>query len=159
MKIAICLSIFIFANGAITVSAQNDIKLEVNAKLPAKYGKKSNRYIATAASQMFPFVEISIKKVNYLIAFDEHTRKIKYIYTSDKDFIDADGRKVGSEITLPWDKIDVLGYFQLRGPEDQNGWQPVVGYSEAFEGDFLERVKKAGQLTATIGGFAKGYNY
>jgi len=94
-----------------------------------------------------------------MIAFDKATRKIKYIYTDDEDFRSADGLRVDQEITIKWDDLDVLGYFQLRGLPDKNGWQPIVGRMSAFEGDFLDRVKKAGHLTTEIDGFAKGYNY
>jgi len=141
------------------VRPQTDIRLEINSKLPAKYANKSLGLTQTAASQLFPFVEVTIKNVEYMIAFDKTSRKIKYIYTDDNDFKNADGLKVDQEITIKWVDLDILGYFQLRGIADKNGWQPVVGGSSAFEGDFLERVKRAGQLTAEIDGFAKGYNY
>ncbi len=157
MKLAlltICISIF-----SIGVTAQSDIKLKINSKLPAKYVKQPKGLTLTAASQMFPFIEITIKNIGYLIAFDDDDRKIKYIYTDDEDFVDGYGRKVDQEITVKYEDIEILGYFQLRTKPDKNGWQAVIGESSAFEGDFLERIKKAGQLTTEIDGFAKGYNY
>lgn len=141
------------------VGAQNDIKLEINSKLAVKYAKNPKGRTFTAASQTFPYIEVTIKEVDYLIAFDEASRKIKYIYTDDEDFKSSNGLEVDQEVTFKWDEIEVLGYFQLRGPEDKDGWQPVIGGASAFEGDFLERVEKAGQLTTEIDGFAKGYNY
>ena len=143
----------------VSVDAQRDIKLEVDFKLSAKYTKKPQGLALTAAAQMFPFINVTIKKIDYLIAFDQDSRKIKYIYTDDEDFKDAAGLKVGQEITIEWEDLDILGYFQLRGPADKSGWQPIVGDASAFEGDFLEHVEKAGKLITTIEGFAKGYNY
>lgn len=157
---SILLHLFLFTSvTSIAVRAQNEIKLEINSKLPAKYAKESKGLTFTAASQMFPFVEITIREVDYVIAFDRESRKIKYIFTDDEDFQSDNGLRVDQEITFKWAEIDVLGYFQLRGPKDKNGWQPVIGGSSAFDGDFLERVEKAGQLTTEIDGFAKGYNY
>jgi hypothetical protein len=159
MKIVLCLLIVFLLTTSISVGAQSGIRLEINSRLPAKYAKKPRGLTLTAASQLFPYVEESIKEVEYLIAFDQDTRKIKYIYTDDKDFKSSNGTKVGQEITLKWDDIDVLAYFQLRGPADKDGWQPVVAGTSAFEGDFLERVRNAGKLITEIDGFAKGYNY
>lgn len=144
---------------SISGNAQSKIKLEIDAKLPAKYATKSKGYLATAAAQFFPFVEITIKKVKYKIAFDKENSNIKYIFTNDKEFVDANDRKVGQEVTVKYEDIEILGYFQLRTKPDKNGWQAVIGDISSFEGDFLERMQQAGHLTTEIDGFVKGYNY
>ena len=161
MKIVTCFFLVFLIISPISVPAQTGIRLEINSKLPARYIKKKGliEFTFTAAAQMFPYIEISIKQIDYLIAFDRKSRKIKYIYTTDEDFQSADGQKVGQEITVKWDDIRVLGYFQLRGPADKDGWEAVIGGSSAFDGDFVEKVEKAGQLTTEIEGFVKGYNY
>lgn len=157
MKITVLAVILLaFAAG---VAAQKDIKLEVNSTLPDRYAKLSKGMTATAASQVFPFVELTIKKIDYTIAFDGKTKKIKYIFTNDDNFIDGNGRRVDEEITVEWEDIEVLPYFQLRTKPDRNGWQAVIGNSFSFNGDFLERTEKAGKLATEIEGFAKGYNY
>lgn len=153
------LLVFFLLASSVFVSAQNDVKLEINSKLPARYTKDTRNLIATAAAAMFPFVKLTIKKIEYTIAFDGKNRKIKSIFTDDEKFVDANGRMVDEEITVEWEDIEVLGYFQLRTKPDKNGWQAVIGGFSAFEGDFLERVQKAGHLTTTIDSFAKGYNY
>lgn len=61
MKIAL-LTLFFLAF-SIFVTAQKDVKLEINSKLPKKYTKDTSNRIATAAAQTFPFVELTIRKV------------------------------------------------------------------------------------------------
>ena len=151
--LTLCISIL-----SVSVTAQSDVKLKINSKLPSKYVKQSKGLTLTAASQMFPFIEITIKNVEYLIAFDDDDRKIKYIYTEDENFVDGHGRKVDQEITVKYEDIEILGDFQLRTKSDKNGWQAVIGNSFAFSRGFLERVQRAGKLTTEIEGFAKGYN-
>ena len=76
-----------------------DIKLEPGAVLAAWHTpKKTTRLIATHPSQLRPYIEVTIEDVDYLIAYDEKTRKIKYIVTSDKDFRTKKGLKVGDYI-------------------------------------------------------------
>lgn len=151
--------IYFVTIGAISVMGQSEIRLDIGAKISSTLAKKSSYYTFTAASQMFPAVDVSINNVEYTIAFDKKTRKIKYIYTDDEDFKNSDGFRVGETKTFKWADLDVLGYFEVRGPEDKNGWQAVIGGSSAFEGHFLESFEKAGQFTTEIIGFAKGYNY
>lgn len=150
--------LFLLASSA-SVRAQNDVKLEINAKLPARYTKNTRNLIATAASQVFPYVELTIKKVTYKIAFDDDDRKVKYIQTFDKNFVDSDGLTVGREITVKYEDIEVLDYFQLRLGPDKNGWQVVLGGGFALDRDLINRIEKAGTFTTTIDSFAKGYNY
>lgn len=144
---------------AFTISAQNEVRLKINSKLPSKYAKHSKGLAATAAAQMFPFVELTIRNVKYQIAFDDDDRKIKYIFTMDDDFVDANGLKVNQEITVKYEEIEVLDYFQLRLKPDKNGWQVVLGGGFVLDRDRITRIEKAGQFTTEIAGFAKGYNY
>ena len=144
---------------SIGVSAQNDFKLKINSKLPARYAKQAKGLLATAAAQMFPYVELTIKDVVYKIAFDDDDRKIKYIHTTDEDFIDSNGSKVGQEVTVKYEDILVYDYFQLRLKPDKNGWQVVLGGGFVFDKDLIGRIEKDGQFTTQIEAFAKGYNY
>ena len=97
--------------------------------------------------------------MTYRIAFSEKNRKIKYIITTDEKFVDSTGLKVGQEVTVKYDDIEVLDYFQLRTKPDKNGWQAVLGGGFAMDRDLISRIEKAGQFTTRIEGFAKGYNY
>lgn len=154
--LAIALGLIIAGVGA--VHAQAHLKLEIGAKIPKRLVNGEVKYLATAAAQMRPFIEVKVKTVQYMIAFDEKTRKIRYIYTTDRAFRAATGLKVGDEITVPYKSIEILGYFQLRAPAGKDGWQPVIGSFQAFEGDFLQRIEKDGKLKTKIEGFVKGYN-
>lgn len=138
--------------------AQSDIKLELGAKLPRRYIDDDVKYLVTAGAQTRPFVEITVSGVRYMIAFEEKSRRIKYIYTTDANFRSANGFKIGDEITVLYKDLNILGYFQIRAPADRKGWQPVIGFAEAFERHYLEDLEKAGRVTRTIGGFAKGSN-
>ena len=140
------------------VEAQSDIKLAIDAKLPRKYVGDGSRLTTTAAAQLRPYIDVTIGKVDYLIAYEKETRKIKYIYTDDDDFRSSEGLKVDDEITVLWKDIDILGYFQLRAQAGRDGWQPVIAGFTAFEGKYLENLEKAGKITTEIDGFAKGYN-
>ena len=87
---------------------QDDIKLEVGAKLNRKYlPKKVNVYIATHPSNFRPYIRRKIAGVEYLIAYDEKSRRITYIHTSDTKFHTAGGLKVGSQISLTRDQLIV----------------------------------------------------
>lgn len=148
-------AIFIF--NATFARAQSGVKLEVGAKVPRKYVGDGSSLLATSASQLRPYIKKTIHKVDYLIAYEKGTRKISYIFTDD-DFRNSEGMRVGNEITVLWKQIEILGYFQLRGPAGKDGWQPVIGGFTAFEGDYLEKAETVGKITTRIEGFVKGYN-
>ena len=133
--------------------------MEINSELPKKYAKATNNLIATAAAQLFPFVELTIKNVTYQVAFDAHNRRIKSIFTSDEDFVDSNGMKVGHEITVKYEDILVYDHFQLRLKPAKNGWQAVLGGGFAVDRALIDRIKEDGRFTTKIESFAKGYNY
>lgn len=99
------------------VAPQTAIKLEIGTKLNRKYiPKKATKLIATHPSQLRPFIERTIDGVKYVIAYDEKTREIKYIHTTDKKFRTVDGLRVLGELSL---KREQLEFFQAGKFERQ----------------------------------------
>jgi len=142
---------------ATTVVAQSDIKLKIGAKLPYKYlprEDKEERRIATHPSQSRPFIENTIAGVKYTIAFDEETRKIRYIHTMDRAFRTTNGLHVGSKIEVTQEQIHSFGGWYTFAGTTPDGWQIISAKDEASLGEWKEGQTK----TIIIGGFSKGGN-
>lgn len=143
----------------VNIHGQSDVKLVINSKLPVRYTKNVHNRIATAAAQSFPYAEIEIKDVTYRIAFDPKDRKIKYIETTDEDFISNARMRAGSEVTVKFDEILVYDYFQLRLKPDKNGWQIVLNGGFETDRSLIDRIRADGHFNTTVWAFVKGYNY
>jgi hypothetical protein len=148
-----------FASTFSAAAAQSDIKLKIGAKLPRKYVSLSKASTMTAASRTRPFVELTIKDVEYLIAFDEKTREIKYIYTDDDNFRTVNGLTADSEITFTREQLIIFPYWQIRAPATPDGWFPVIGDGASpFGTDYIDKLKPGEKATTEISGFSKGSN-
>ena len=139
---------------------QARIKLEVGAKLDRKYiPKKLKNLLMTHPGQLRPFIKRTIGGVRYDIAFDKHTRQIKYIYTNDPNFRTTDGLHVSSKIPLRREQLQVYPGWEIRGPARGDGWFPVVGFdsiqSMDTARDYNDELET--RLLAIIG-FSKGGN-
>jgi hypothetical protein len=143
-----------------TPMLQSDIKLEIGAKLPRKYiPRKITQQIATSPSQGRPYVRKTIADVDYIIAFNEESREIRYIQTYDKDFRTVNGLQVGSEITFTREQLDIFPSWEIRAPATPDGWYPVVAHDiPMLGGDFVDKLKDGEPATMTIGSFSKGDN-
>jgi len=153
MKVLILPLIFVFAFVFVT-QAQSDIKLRIGAKLPRKYTNNSEGQIVTAPSQSRPFIRKTIAKVDYIIAFEEKSRKIRFIQTLDKDFRTSNGLHTGSKITLNQKQLNIYQNWHIFAPTTPDGWRPIVIGNE----DSLNKLKNGETKTITIGGFIKGGN-
>ena len=112
------------------VSQKADIKLEVGSVLPVKYVPKNNPHIyMTHPAQLRPFIERDVAGVRYVIAYDQKSRVIKYISTDDKKFKSADGLQVGGYVEVSNEQVTVYRGWEIRGPEDKNGWHPLIGFN------------------------------
>ena len=154
----ICL--VVFANVAV---AQSEIKLKIGAKLPREYVKESQGQMATHPNQFRPFIRKTIADVNYIIAFDEENRKIRWIYTMDEDFCTAKGLCVGSKIKVTRDQLKIYPTWYIYAPITSDGWLPVVGSSllDGFDENSensLSNLKNGEIRTVEISGFQKGGN-
>jgi hypothetical protein len=147
--------------GLVTLAAvpQSDIKLSIGAKLPRKYVSAKIGKIATHPSQFRPYINKTIADVDYIIAFDEKTREIRYIHTADKDFRTVNGLRVGSKITITREKLEILPSWEIRAPATPDGWLPVVGLDlPMLNRDFVEKLKDGEPAEMTISSFSKGGN-
>jgi hypothetical protein len=155
MKLLVCLTL------ALSLSAtmpKSDIKLEIGAKLNRKYiPRKISEEILTHPSQTRPFIKRTIDGVEYIIAFDQRTREIRYIHTDDKNFRTKNGLRVGSEISVAKNQIVSYPGWEVRAPITPDGWYPVVGYDLPKIGTSPDDAsQKSSTLTLTIIGFSKG---
>jgi hypothetical protein len=152
VALALCLFSFAFA-------PQEKIKLEVGAKLNRKYiPKKVTEQIATNPSQFCPFIKRTIDGVEYIIAYDEKNREIRYIHTTDNNFRTASGLRVGSEIPLKREQLVIYPSWEIRAPVTSDGWYPVVGDDLPIGYDLVAAFKDSETKMVTIIGFSKGGN-
>jgi hypothetical protein len=138
---------------------QASFKLEVGAKLDRKYvPKKLTKQIMTHPGQMRPFIERSVEGVKYVIAFDSESREIKYINTRDPNFRTSDGLRVGSEMPVKRQQLDVYPGWEIRAPVTSDGWYPVVGTDLSIGFDLLGSFKESETKFVRIDSFSKGDN-
>ena len=139
---------------------QSDIKLEIGAKLDRKLiPRKIIQITATSPGQLRPYIQRTIDGVTYIISFDEKTRKIKYIHTSDKNFRAANGLRVGSNISVAKNEIVSYPGWEIRAPITSDGWYPVVGYDMPKLGGISEDTfRKSDTAKLTVVGFSRGGN-
>jgi hypothetical protein len=138
-------------------------KLEIGSNIDREYLPDSlNHFILTHPSQFRPYIEVTIHNVDYIIAFNEKTLEIKYIYTDDKDFKTVQGLKVGSEISLTKDDIIIYPGWDVCSKNSYDGWYPIVGYnfSNNDSTTFIskETFKDLSSKSFKILGFSKGGN-
>jgi len=109
-----------------------EIKLQLGWILPSKCIHSRNKVadkIKTGADKAAPFIDDWIDEVEYTIAYEEKTREITYINTSDSSFRTENGLKVGSCLRLKRDQIIVNSNWEIYGPITKDGWYPVIGYN------------------------------
>ena len=111
-------------------SLQIEFLPEIGSRLPASMVPKNNRELfMTAPSQLRPCIRKTIDQVKYVIAYDEKTREVKYLYTDDQHFKSSRGRRVGDFIEVTGDKVLIFPGWEIRtSEEEKNGWQPLVGF-------------------------------
>lgn len=139
-----------------TAVAQCKLQLKIGAKISAKCLPNKDEAldrVATAPSQSRPFIKLKIAGVQYTVAFDEETRRIKYIHTSDRTFRTVNGLQAGSQIKVTQEQLtDGFGGWYTFAGQTPDGWDVIVGT------DLLNDWKKGEVRTLTIGGFKKGGN-
>jgi hypothetical protein len=108
---------------------QSNIKLEIGAKLKKKdIPKDSTNLYMTHPAQLRPYIERNINGVDYVIAYDRESRRIKYIATHDEEFKTADGLKIGSDVEVSEGQVIAYPGWEVRGQATKDGWYPVVGF-------------------------------
>ena len=126
MKILVPVLALFLAFGA---PQRADPKLEVGSVLPARYVPKHNRNLyMTHSSQLRPFVKRNVGGVVYVFAYEEKSRVVKYLSTSDKNFETADGLRVGGYVEVDNGRLAAYPGWEVRGPEGADGWSPLIGF-------------------------------
>lgn len=82
---------------------------------------------ATGPAQFDACFDVLIGGVTYQVTFDEQSRKVTSIATSDLKFKTLDGHKIGDSIEFPRSMLEVSPYWYVYGPDTLDGWKPVVG--------------------------------
>jgi isocitrate dehydrogenase kinase/phosphatase len=143
-------------------SAQSDFKLEINARLPRRYVPRRIKQVMVtgpARTPPRPFIRKAVGGIEYYIAFEEKTRKIKYIDTSDKNFRTENGLRPGMEITVTKDQLYVgPWWWYVLAPVTPDGWLPVL--DPLGEGDenlrqMLGKLKEGEKTSIRIVSFIK----
>lgn len=110
---------------------KEELKLEIGARVPAGElaEEKGARLYMTSSASLRPFIEREINKVTYVIAYDDKTRKIKYLSTDDPDFKSSQGLKVGDFLEVKGDHVYVMPGWEIRAPGGEDGWEPLIGFN------------------------------
>ncbi|MBK8813163.1 MAG: hypothetical protein IPN69_20880 [Acidobacteria bacterium] len=127
MRIAI-MSLLIFSFGWLDCGT----RLQLGWILPTECIHSKNKFskeIKVGVDTFDPFIVDWIDDIEYSIAYDEKTREITYINTSDPDFITGNNLKVGSCLRLKREDITIVQGWEIYGPATNDGWYPVIGYN------------------------------
>jgi hypothetical protein len=143
-------------------SAQSDINLQINAKLPQRYvPRRIKEAMVTGPNHTpaRPFIRRTVGGIEYYIAFQEKTRKIKYIQTHDKNFQTENGLRAGSEIIVTKDQLTIgPWWWYILAPATPDGWLPVLDQLAGDEGNLrqlLGKLKEGEKATIKIVSFIK----
>jgi hypothetical protein len=122
-----CLSVILLS--VVAPIQQSSIKLEIGARLKKRdVPRESPNLYMTHPAQTRPYIERNIDGVDYIIAYDEKSRVIKYITTNDEDFRTANGLRVGSYIEVSKEEVIAYPGWEIRAPETSDGWYPIIGF-------------------------------
>lgn len=114
----------------------------------------------THPSQTRPFVRLTVRGIDYIVAFDQSNGRATYVSTTDCGFRTIDGLCIGDEVEVgPTDLLTFPGW-EIRLPARRDGWQPVVGYELGSSSDPLPRefVRGTSRARVRIISFVKGGN-
>jgi|SRR6185369_11711729 len=126
MKLAVLLVLSLLSSASYQIRV---LVPEIGSKLPARVIPKKNRNVyMTHSAQFRPYIEREFENVTYIIAYDDKTRVVKYLSTTDKDFWNSRGLRVGDFIEVERDKVQVFPGWEVRAPADEDGWQPMIGF-------------------------------
>lgn len=159
------LIIFLFSSATL---AQTEIKLQIGTKLSRKFIPRESEETKTEievqrinVNDFSPFVQRTINGVNYIIAYNEKTRKIEYTYTSDKNFVTENGLRVGTEFLATADQLTGCPSWHTYASETSDGWFPIVLPVEADSSGFRwshslrEKIRAGEAAQVEIIGFFK----
>jgi len=80
------------------------------------------------SAQMYPCVDLAFDGVRYWIGYDEHTKRVTYIYTDDEKFRTNAGLKVGDVIPVASKTLTVVPSVAVYAATTGDGWRPEVGH-------------------------------
>lgn len=114
----------------LTAFQNEEIKFEIGSTLNSEFIQKSKigSWIATSSSQLRPYIERKIGGVDFLIAYAEESREIKYIATQDRKFKTASGLQVGHFIKVTKEQIYDYPGWKIHAMKTEDGWTPVIGF-------------------------------
>src|ERR1051326_2400566 len=82
---------------------------------------------ATGPAQFDACFDVLIGGVTYKVTFDEQSRKVTSVATSDLKFKTLDGHEIGDSIEFPRSMLEVSPYWYVYGPDTLGGWRPIIG--------------------------------
>lgn len=149
MRIAI-MSLLIFSYNWLDC----DVRLQLGWVLPAECIHSRNKFskeIRVGVDKFDAFIVDWIDDIEYSIAYNEKTREITYINTSDPDFMTGNELKVGRCLRLKREDIIINPSWEIYGPVTKDGWYPVIGYNtgrpEAIHETDIGKVVEEGDPT------------
>lgn len=90
--------------------------MRIGAVLKSKHvPKKSTELYMTHPGQLRPFITKKIDGVDYVIAYEEKSRRIKYITTSDEHFTTVKGLQIGNYVDVVKDQIIAYPGWEIAG--------------------------------------------
>ncbi len=125
--------------------------LRIGERLPRELTLTSYpRLCTTAPGQTDPCRTLTVKNVDYTVAWNAETRTITYIYTEDPTFKTEDNVEVGTKLVLTEKDIKAYPGWLIVSAPTKDGWLPVVG-----RGNNLPKPDASGKVKVEILAFAK----
>jgi ribonuclease BN (tRNA processing enzyme) len=122
---------------------------------PAIPESASHLACATGPAQFDACFDVLIGGVTYKVTFDEQSRKVTSVATSDLKFKTLDGHKIGDSIEFPRSMLEVSPYWYVYGPDTADGWRPTVGFDYGNGSGLLPGVPTGDPVNASIFRFSK----
>ena len=140
-----------------TTAADCKLNLKIGARIPVNClpgQDEESQLIATHPSQLRPYIKRTVSGIEYIVAYDEDTRRIKYIQTNDKAFRSTNGLQVGAEIKVSEEQVSggCCGWYTFGG-RTPDGWDIIIA------DDVVVSPWQKGEIRIVmISGFKKGGN-
>jgi hypothetical protein len=80
----------------------------------------------TSPAQLDPCFEHTYGGITFTVAFRSETKRVTYIFTTDKKFRTSEGLKILDEIPVTENSVRVWPGWQVEAAPTSDGWVPVI---------------------------------
>lgn len=158
----LCLLLASAAQFAKTHGKSDDAIPGIGDQVNEKWVSSNRAVCMTHSAQLDSCFDHSFGGIRFTIAYNDETKKITYVSTTDEKFKTADGLTIGSDIDLSSNTVKAIPGWLVFARPTADGWWPIIGSEDAVklkDGTVLKLWDKQGSErgTAVVEGFAKGH--